>query len=286
MEVLEGSDEPLAADLATFWKLRTFSEVDSTNTRIKEAIVQGAPEGTCFAAQRQTAGYGRQGRSWSSPEGGLYFSFILDPLDAHPEAGKTLADLPAVSLVMSLSIQAGLVAFTRNDAIKIKWPNDIVVGEGANYAKLCGISLEMVGRKLCCGVGVNVSRPSADAEAQQEAPSAAYGVAYLQELRCDPRTDERVEASPFVRLLSLVLRSVMQVYQRWLQDGIESLITRYNDLLFNVGSEVVLEAIDGKTLYEGEVLGVDATGELLLKTPTSNIVRAASGEVHTRIARI
>lgn len=286
MEVLEGSEEPLEADLTTFWKLRMFSEVDSTNTRIKEAIAQGAPEGTCFAAQRQTAGYGRQGRAWSSPEGGLYFSFVLDPLAAHPEAGKTLADLPAVSLVMSLGIQAGLVAFTRNDAIKIKWPNDIVVGEGANYVKLCGISLEMVDGKLCCGVGMNVSRPSADADAQQEAPSSTYGIAYLQELRRDPRIDEGGEASPFVRLLPLALRSVMHVYQCWLQDGIESLITRYNDLLFNVGSDVVLETIDGKTLYEGEVLGVDATGELLLKTPTSNIVRAASGEVHTRIARI
>ncbi len=284
--MLEGSEGPLEADLTTFWKLHTFSEVDSTNTRIKEAIAQGAPEGTCFAAQRQTAGYGRQGRAWSSPEGGLYFSFVLDPLDAHPEAGKTLADLPAVSLVMSLGIQAGLVAFTQNDAIKIKWPNDIVVGEGTNYAKLCGISLEMVDGKLCCGIGVNVSRPSAGADAQQEVPSSTYGIAYLQELRRDPRIDERGEASPFVRLLPLVLRSVMHVYQCWLQDGIESLITRYNDLLFNVGSDVVLETIDGKTLYEGEVLGADATGELLLKTPTSNIVRAASGEVHTRIARI
>lgn len=274
----------LDADLEQFWDLRVFDKVDSTNTRIKEAIAQGASEGTCFAALEQTAAYGRQGRSWSSPEGGLYFSFVLDPLQAHPEAKRTLVDLPALSLVMSLGVQAGLASFARSDAIKIKWPNDIVVDEGARYAKLCGISLEMVGRKLCCGVGVNVSRPFAvGLNTQRITSPAAYSIAYLQDLRLDARVDECEDGViSLTRLLPEVLRSVMQVYRRWLQDGIEPLVAHYNELLFNVGREVGLETIDGKTLYEGKVLGVNPSGELRLETASGAVIEVASGEVHTR----
>lgn len=285
MEMLTDDEVRLDPAAKQFWDLRVFDTVDSTNTRIKEAIAQGAAEGTCFAALVQTAAYGRQGRSWSSPEGGLYFSFVLDPLQAHPEAKKALADLPALSLVMSLGVQAGLGAFAKSDAIKIKWPNDIVVGEGTRYAKLCGISLEVVGGKLCCGVGVNVSRPvAADNNEQQAVTSASYGIVYLQDLCQDSHASDREDkiASP-VNLLPSLLHSIMQFYLRWLQDGIEPLITYYNELLFNMGREVVLEAVDGKTLYEGTVLGASPTGELRLETATGAIVEVASGEVHTRM---
>ena len=55
-------------------------EVDSTNTRLKEAALRGAAAGTAIIAHRQTAGRGRQGRSFLSPEGkGLYLSVLLRP---------------------------------------------------------------------------------------------------------------------------------------------------------------------------------------------------------------
>lgn len=284
MEMLIDDEVHLDSDTKRFWDLRVFDTVDSTNTRIKEAIAQGASEGTCFAALEQTAAYGRQGRSWSSPEGGLYFSFVLDPLQAHPEAKKALADLPALSLVMSLGVQAGLATFAKSDEIKIKWPNDIVVDEGVRYAKLCGISLEMVAGKLCCGVGVNVSRPAAADDNEQQAVSpASYNIVYLQDLYQDSPADDHEDkiVSP-VNLLPSLLHSIMQIYQRWLQDGIEPLIAHYDELLFNVGREVVLETVDGKMLYKGTVLGVSLSGELCLRTAAGAIVEVASGEVHTR----
>lgn len=284
MEMLIDDEVHLDPDTKRFWDLRVFDTVDSTNTRIKEAIAQGASEGTCFAALEQTAAYGRQGRSWSSPEGGLYFSFVLDPLQAHPEAKKALADLPALSLVMSLGVQAGLAPFAKSDVIKIKWPNDIVVDEGARYAKLCGISLEVVSGKLCCGVGVNVSRPAAADDNEQQAVSpASYSIVYLQDLCQDsPVGDHEDKIVSSVNLLPSLLHSIMQIYQRWLQDGIEPLITHYDELLFNVGREVVLETVDGKMLYEGTVLGVSLSGELCLRTAAGAIVEVSSGEVHTR----
>lgn len=75
-------------------------------------------------ANRQTAAYGRQGRSWKSPEGGLYFSFVLDPLSEHLQPKVDQNALPTLSLLLSLAVQETLASFAQTDKIKIKWPND------------------------------------------------------------------------------------------------------------------------------------------------------------------
>ena len=56
-----------------------FDRVDSTNAILKEMAEQSAPEGLVAAALSQTAGRGRLGRSFCSPDGGIYFSILLRP---------------------------------------------------------------------------------------------------------------------------------------------------------------------------------------------------------------
>ena len=258
-------------DPSGFWDVRAFDEVDSTNTRIKEAIAQGEPEGTCFVARRQTAAYGRQGRTWSSPEGGLYFSFILDPLRTHANAGKTLADLPALSLLLSLAVQSAIAAFTGSDAIKIKWPNDILVVQAGAVGKLCGISLEAINKKLCCGIGINISRPEAS---QTSVAPAENTPAYLADMAAD--------SVDLDQLLSRLLVQIEGLYHVWLEQGIAQIIPEYNAQLFNLGQAVTLEAIDGTTLYTGKVIGASETGELILEQQDGTRIAANSGEVHTR----
>ena len=270
----------------SFWQVALFDTLDSTNTRIKEAIAQDRPEGTCVVARQQTGGYGRQGRAWTSPEGGLYFSFILDPLHAHPSMSRTMADLPSLSLVMSLGVQTALARLVDGDIVKIKWPNDIVVVTSGmpagSFAKLCGISLEAVQGKLCCGVGVNAFRPiGADQASPSHAAGHPYALAYLEDIASNDF--DRADRDGALRdLLAIVLASVEWAYSQWLETGIEPLVLRYNGLLFNIGQQVMLDTIDGKLLYEGEVLGVNDTGQLLLKTAAGETVPVASGEVHTR----
>lgn len=268
-----------------FWQLSVFDEVDSTNTRIKEAIAQNAPEGTCFAAHRQTAAYGRQGRSWSSPEGGLYFSFLLDPLGASSERPIAQAQIPSLSLAVSLGVQATLAGFAATDAIKIKWPNDILVLNGEEIAKLCGISLELIQGKVCCGVGINMVPPqSSSDEALTKGEAARYERAYLIDLI--PQAKQAVKARDlFEVLLPELLSSIFSFYRQWLQEGIAPLISRYDQLLFNRGKQVALETVEGDLVCEGEVQGVSLAGELLLRTKEGNIIAANSGEVHTRLER-
>ena len=88
--------EPLA------FRLRVLDEVTSTNDEVKRALEAGEPEGLALRARRQTGGYGRQGRAWASPEGGLYLSLLLRPsVDA--------ALLPTLSLVTALAVRRAVV---------------------------------------------------------------------------------------------------------------------------------------------------------------------------------
>ncbi|MFR3090364.1 MAG: biotin--[acetyl-CoA-carboxylase] ligase [Eggerthella lenta] len=91
----------------------------------------GEPEGLVVRALRQVSGYGRQGRSWTSPEGGLYCSLLLRPQVAPRE-------LPTLSLVVGMAVRRALVALAgarAEEAVRIKWPNDLVLAQKARYAR-------------------------------------------------------------------------------------------------------------------------------------------------------
>jgi len=114
---------------------------DSTNERAK-ALARAAPHGMLVTADEQTAGHGRQGRTWTAPAGeGLLMSLVLH---RWPEL------LPLVAAVA--------VAEIAGDDARIKWPNDILIGT-APPRKIAGILVE--GRPqegwVVLGIGVNVA---------------------------------------------------------------------------------------------------------------------------------
>ena len=114
-----------------------YDTVDSTNTVCKSLAAQGAPSGTAVIARRQTAGRGRMGRSFESPEGlGLYLSVLWRP-EGTPEDLLPLTPMAAVSA-------AGAIRRVTGAPVRIKWPNDLVL-EGR---KLAGY--------VVIGIGVNL----------------------------------------------------------------------------------------------------------------------------------
>jgi BirA family biotin operon repressor/biotin-[acetyl-CoA-carboxylase] ligase len=125
------------------------------------------------------------------------------------------------------------------------------------------------------------------ASAQQASASqlpiktASYQPAYLEDLGFSPNKEAGYQGLVEV-LLPNILHHLQDVYLVWLKRGIEAFIDPYNEALFNIGSSVTLETIDGKIMVEGEVLGISQTGQLLVKTPQGTVVAANSGEVHTR----
>ena len=137
--------------MALEFRIERFDEVDSTNLGIMRALEAGEPEGLVWRARVQTGGYGRQGRSWSSPEGGLYQSLLLRP-------DVPLAQLPTLAPLVALSVREALLEMSgvAREVILVKWPNDVVCAAG----KLVGISLEVHAGGVCVGIGVNVRRRS------------------------------------------------------------------------------------------------------------------------------
>jgi len=120
--------------------------VDSTNRLAAELARSGAADGTVVGAEHQTAGRGRQGRTWESePGSSLLASVILRPAP------------PLVSLAAGLAAARACESVAGVSAT-LKWPNDVMVAEG----KLGGILSELVrepgslGEAVVVGLGLNV----------------------------------------------------------------------------------------------------------------------------------
>ena len=107
------------------WDIRRCDEVDSTNNVCKTLAAQGA-DNTAVIARRQTAGKGRLGRSFRSPEGGLYLSVLWRGCPA----GQLLTVTPLAAVAVCRAIQQVCGAMCG-----IKWCNDVVL----DGKKLCGI---------------------------------------------------------------------------------------------------------------------------------------------------
>lgn len=111
------------------WDVRRLAETGSTNTDAMALARDGAPEGVVLVADVQTAGRGRLGRTWTAPPGSsLLLSVLL-----RPPAGVA----EAVTMVAGLAMAEAVGAVAGVDA-RLKWPNDLVVGE----RKLAGILAE------------------------------------------------------------------------------------------------------------------------------------------------
>jgi BirA family biotin operon repressor/biotin-[acetyl-CoA-carboxylase] ligase len=125
-------------------------EVGSTNDWAKQLALLGAEEGTVAIAETQTAGHGRLGREWASPEGGLWFSVIFRP-ELEPTEASKLVFAASLAVAEVLHELYGLRAET-------KWPNDVLM----NGRKVCGILAEMntTGNKVnfvVIGMGINAN---------------------------------------------------------------------------------------------------------------------------------
>lgn len=270
-----------AYSLRIMFHVEHFDSVSSTNDVVKAAIADGASEGFVACAKRQSGGYGRQGRVWESPEGGMYMSVLLRPR-VRTEQLPTLS--LAVGVALRRALSAVILGCAGNEAaaaqVLLKWPNDVVFGEEVPFRKLCGISLEQIGGAVCVGIGVNVFVPEIESR-----NTPAY-LAQICTLGAVAESDSPV-ASGMVPLSveyvrESILRELEPVYAQWLSSGFSTLQEEYERVSALQGLFVKIEARDGSLLCEGEVLGIDEAGQLMLMNREGKIVRAASGEAHIK----
>ena len=228
-------------------------EVASTNTELMRRTRLGRTDPLLLVAERQTAGRGRLGRSWSSHGDGQA---------PEPHASLTFSlGLPLAPLNWSgLSLAVGLaVAHSLNPEVQLKWPNDLWVAG----RKLGGILIETVSvadvRYAVIGIGLNIGLPAA------------------QDLRTPPAAlCELLPETNAAQALERVALPVVQTLLRFAGEGFGPLRNAYQARDLLLGREVV--CTDGT---EGVAQGVDSDGALMLQT-RQGLKKISSAEVSVR----
>jgi BirA family biotin operon repressor/biotin-[acetyl-CoA-carboxylase] ligase len=153
------------------WSIATEQSATSTSDLAKRAAANGAPSGHAFLAIEQTEGRGRRGRYWNSQKGGMYLSVLLRP---SVPVDQWFALSFAASLAVLEVVRSQLATHLSSAEMPqtgLKWPNDVIVAGG----KISGILLEVKGRALIVGSGVNIA-PLGQVESQNIAPIALADV--------------------------------------------------------------------------------------------------------------
>jgi len=233
-------------------------EVGSTNEWAKELAKLGAEEGTVAVAETQTAGRGRLGREWLSPEGGLWFSVVLRP---------KLRVSEAVGLVFAASLAVAEVLHEAYGlAVETEWPNDVLV----RGRKICGILCEMSTTSeavnfVVVGAGVNVNL-----DVGSVLPRSLQSVA----------TSVQNELGKKVRLeglLRFMLEKLEIVYDLYVKEGVVPVLEKWKKYARFIGQTV--RVASGNERVCGLVFDVDSEGALVLKLENGTLRRFLVGDV-------
>ena len=248
----------------------------STNTDCAARARAGAPEGLVLAAEEQTAGRGRLGRTWlSPPRAALTFSVLLRPAGVPPARRGWLPLLAGVATATAVRHVSGLDA-------RLKWPNDLLIGP----RKLAGILAEQSGDAVIVGIGVNVS--AARAELPVTGAAALPGTSLLGTSLLG--TSLLLEGSASLdreRLLREILAEIERWYRAWRGTEIpgdpqaSGLRAAYLGLCSTVGRDVQAELSAGN-IIRGTAAGIDADGRLIVRTPAGEVAVGAGDVRHLR----
>jgi BirA family biotin operon repressor/biotin-[acetyl-CoA-carboxylase] ligase len=233
-----------------------YHSLPSTNEVARELAASGASEGVGVLAFEQTAGHGRQGRSWLSPGGeGLYLSIVLRPRIKARES-------PVITLASAVAVAETLIA-DFGVAADIKWPNDVMAGG----RKICGILVESAteGDQLqyaVLGIGVNVSQRDFPPDLSQPATSLFLELGY--------------EIA-----LGDVLKPLLARADGWYRAATTDpklAIRRWEELSsYARGCQVRITSPEGSV--EGTTCGLTSNGALMVELDDGQIREIVSGEV-------
>lgn len=218
----------------------------STNTQAALLAMEGAPEGSLVLAGLQTEGKGRKGRGWFSAPRGIHFSVLLKP----PMPARRLSLL---SLLACLAVQKTYADLSGLD-VRIKWPNDIIIGLKKVAAVL--VEASIVGGEVewaIVGIGCNLN------STYEEFP---------ENLRVSASSLLQETGKTFSR--NLVYKELINnldfYYCKLLQEGGEPLVFEWKQKSDIIGKELRLTA--GGQVVEGKALKLDQDGLLVIADKT------------------
>jgi BirA family transcriptional regulator, biotin operon repressor / biotin---[acetyl-CoA-carboxylase] ligase len=233
--------QPIAA-LKPGCNLHFFDTVASTNQTLWDLLEQGEKPGSVVIATQQTAGRGQWGRQWISSDGGLYLSMAITcQLEASNSYQLTFATAWGIAKKLQ---QSGI-------PVEIKWPNDLVL----NGRKLGGILTETKVKKgqitqAVIGVGINWANI---------VPETGINLLFWQAF-CNSQAINSLEMLAYV-----VLLGIESGLECLFNEGINTLLSGYVDLLANMGEKVYVSN------QVGTVIGVTSNGQLRVSTDRGDI---------------
>ncbi len=236
--------------------------VDSTNNLAKAEARKGCPHGTVVAAEHQTGGRGRSGRTWASTYGdAMQMSIVLRP-DSEPERASAITQIGAAAVALALESMGFSPA--------IKWPNDVLL----SGKKVCGILTEMSCELdkidfIVMGIGVNANNP--------EFPPEISDLATSLFLEGNRRHIDRRD------LMAIILNLFEPLYRDFATGDTSTSTDVCRRLSWLKGKSVSFEK-DGE-IVEAVAGDIDERGRLEIFRPDGTKETVFSGEVHIGMGR-
>jgi BirA family transcriptional regulator, biotin operon repressor / biotin---[acetyl-CoA-carboxylase] ligase len=240
--------------------LHHFYKIGSTNTAAMAAAAEGAPEGSVFLAEEQTAGRGRGANSWQSPRStGIYCSVVLRP-------NLPPSEVLVLSLAAGLAVHAAIQQVDSRITPDLKWPNDVLIGG----KKVCGILTEMNAeatrvRYIVVGMGINVNQAT-----------------FPKELGATSLQLESGSEWSRVELAAALLKSLDREYRQLVEDpeAREMILRSFaENSSWVYGKNIRIEE-NGKS-FDGTTEGLDPRGFLQVRT-SHGMRTVLSGTVRER----
>lgn len=226
----------VALNLPAPFDIEYHESITSTNDRARELAATGATD-VVVLANEQTSGRGRKDREWHSPPGGIWLSVLVRPSLSPTEA-------PVLTLAAAVAV-AEAMDFWDID-VQLKWPNDVLTA--TDERKLAGILTEMAGETdavswVSIGVGVNANIEDTTLPATATSMQAICG---------------EITRRKFVhRFLS-----AFDTYRT----APEQTLNAWRNRSGTIGRVVRIHS--GEDVIEGEAVGIESPGHLLIETET------------------
>ena len=251
----------LPADYPCKEHIHCFDTIDSTNLQAKKMGLQGAPHGTALVAKHQTAGRGRLGRSFHSPDGqGMYLSMVLRP-------GCHATELMHLTCAVGVAVCDAIEAVTGLRP-GIKWTNDLVIGKRKLGGILTELSLDSGGNVnfAVVGIGINCTQKVMDF------PEDIQNIA--TSLSESTNSEVSIPAITAAILSSLASMADGLLPQR------EAFLRQYRKDCVTIGNEI--SVVTPAAVRHGIAADVDTEGALVVDFPDGHREAVNSGEVSIR----
>lgn len=234
-----------------------FDSVDSTNAEARRRADAGEAGPLWIAARTQTAGRGRRGRNWRTDTGNLAATLLM-------RTQRSPADAARMSFVAALAVHDLVAAHAQPGTVRLKWPNDVLLGG----RKVSGILIESGtlngGGGLWLAIGIGVNLACAPEGLERPATSLAEHHSQGRAPAFEDALDRLAGAFEFWR-------------GTWDAHGFEAIASTWTERAAGIGQPCVVR-LDQET-FDGVAEGLDPDGALRLRTAGGELRRIHAGDV-------